>query len=84
MTEVSEDQLIFVILSQNLISKVREISGALNPNTNRHLYLDLNSKFEPAPPVSLRSSEPSHSFTSPKKTLYFNNYIDITNINNKH
>lgn len=82
MTEASEDHLIFVILSQNLISKVQEISGALNPNKNCHLHLDLNPKLEPAPPVSLRSSESPHSFTSPEKTLYFNNYIDITNINN--
>lgn len=56
MTEVSEDQLIFVILNQNLTSKVQEISGVLNPNTKHHLHLGLNPKFEPAPPLSLRSS----------------------------
>lgn len=82
MTEVSEDQLIFVILSQNLISNVQEISGALNSNTNCLLHLDLNPKFEPAPTVSLRSSESPQSSTSPEKPLFFNHYIDITNINN--
>lgn len=82
MTEVSEDQLIFVILSQNLIRKVQEISEALNPNTNCHLHLELNPKFESAPAASLRSSESPHSFTSPEKILYFDNYIDTTNINN--
>jgi len=71
MTEVSEDQLIFVIMSQNIISKVEEISGALNPNTDCHLHLDLNPKFEPAPPASSRSSESPHSFTSPEKNTIF-------------
>lgn len=70
MTEVSEDQLIFVILSQNLISKVQEISEALDSNINHRSYVDFSPKYECAPPLS---------------PLYFNNHINteglIVNIN---
>lgn len=62
MTEVSKDQLIFVILSQNLISKVQEISGALDSNINHRRYVDFSPKFESVPPLS---------------PLHFNNHINM-------